>query len=307
MKKTIKLSAKAKREIKRLLFYSVMIAFPLAQVLIFYFGVNINSILLSFKNYDSTTGTYVWTGFEHFLGVLKEIFSDVTWKFAFKNSLLVWFVETSVTLTLSLFFSYYIYKKGFLRNFFRVTLFLPQIISSIVMVILFTYFIDSFIPMIIFKYFNKEIMGLLSNPKTTMMMLLFYSITMGFGSNVLLLSSSMSSIPQSLSEAAQIDGANKLQEFRHIVFPQIYPIFVTIFIIKLASLFSNQLNLYSFYGAQAEAQHITVGYLLYKRTLGASFAEYPDLAAIGILLTLVIVPITLLVRRILKKVGPVNE
>ena len=311
----LKVNLKSKSERKRFIFYCAMIALPLAQVLIFYFAVNINSILLAFKNYtrviDPVTGkesfTYEWTGFEHFTKVLSEMFTDVTWKFAFVNSVTVWVISASVSLTLALFFSYYIYKKGLFKNFFRVTLFLPSIISSIVMVILFRNLVDNFIPKLVLKFGGKPILGLLANHDTTMLVLIFYNILMGFGTNVLLLSSAMSSIPTSVIEAAQIDGANKIREFFYVVFPQIFPTFLTILIISIANLFANQINLFSFYGSNAEAQFSTIGYLLYKRTVSASYAEYSDLAAIGLLLTLVIVPITLGVRKLLEKVGPSNE
>ena len=96
---------KNKSERKRLLFYSLMIALPLAQVAIFYFGVNINSILLAFKEYDG--GTYHWVGFENFCNVLTEIFTDPTaeWRFAFKNTFIAWIVCTGIGMTLALFFS----------------------------------------------------------------------------------------------------------------------------------------------------------------------------------------------------------
>ena len=300
---------KSKSERKRLLFYSLMIALPLAQVLIFYFGVNINSILLAFKQYDGTTGAYSWVGFDNFGRVLTEIFTDPTaeWRFAFQNSVIAWIVCTSIGMTLALFFSYYIFKKGIGRNFFRVVLFMPSIISSIVMVILFTYVVDNFIPDVIFALFGTEMRGLLSNLDTTMLMIYLYTILMGFGTNVLLLSSAMSGISDSIIEAAQLDGANNIRLFWHVVLPQVFPTFVTIFIVSIAQLFSNQLNLYSFYGGYAEAQYATVGYLLYKRTVSASYAEYPALASIGILLTIVIIPVTLGIRKLLEKVGPSDE
>ena len=303
----LKVNLKNRRSRKQFVFYCLMIALPVVQVLIFYFGVNINSILLAFKNYDRDTGSYVWTGFGHFAKTLTEMFTEPTWAFAFKNSIIVWVVSTTVSMALALFFSYYIYKKGLFKNFFRVMLFLPSIISSIVMVILFRNLVDNFIPALVLKIGGEEILGLLANHNTTMLILIIYNILMSFGTNVLLLSGAMSSIPQSITEAAQIDGAGKLREFFTIVFPQIFPTFLTILIISIANLFSNQLNLFSFYGDHAEAQFSTVGYLLYKRTLKASYAEYSDLAAIGILLTLVIVPITLGVRKILEKVGPSND
>lgn len=56
----------------------------------------------------------------------------------------------------------------------------------------------------------------------TMLMIYLYNILMGFGTNVLLLSSAMSSVSDSIVEAAQLDGANNLQLFWHVVFPQIW-------------------------------------------------------------------------------------
>ena len=303
----LRVNLKNKRSRKQFVFYCVMIALPVLQVLIFYFGVNINSILLSFKNYDRDTNAYVWTGFEHFAKTIKAMFTEPTWAVAFKNSLIVWLVSTVVSMTLALFFSYYIYKKGHFKNFFRVMLFLPSIVSSIVMVILFRNLVDNFIPALVVKFGGEEMLGLLANHDTTMLVLITYGILMGFGTNVLLLSGAMSSISTSITEAAQIDGANRWREFWHIVFPQIFPTFLTIFIISIANLFSNQLNLFSFYGSYAEPQFSTIGYILYKRTLSATYAEYSDLAAIGIILTLIIVPITLGVRKFLEKVGPSND
>ena len=311
----LRVNLKNKGERKKFIFYCAMIALPVAQVLIFYFAVNINSILLAFKNYtrisDSITGNetfiYEWTGFEHFERVINEMFSETSWKYAFINSITLWLISTSVSLTLALLFSYYIYKKGLLKNFFRVTLFLPSIISGIVMVILFRNLVDNFIPKLVLTLGGEPILGLLANHDTTMLVLIFYNILMGFGTNVLLLSSAMSSIPSSIIEAAQIDGANKIKEFLFVVFPQIFPTFLTILIISIANLFANQMNLFSFYGKYAETQFSTVGYILYNKTLTASYAEYSDLAAIGLILTLIIVPITLGVRKLLEKVGPSNE
>ena len=41
--------------------------------------------------------------------------------------------------------------------------------------------------------------------------------------------------------------------------------------------------------------------------VSAAYAEYPELATIGIILTLIIVPITLGLRKLLEKVGPSDE
>lgn len=299
-----------KLERGRLIFYICMMALPILQVAIFYFGVNFNSVLLAFKHYavDPDTGEKImtWAGFENFKKIFYDIFHDSTWKFAIKNTFIIFFAITLANLALSLLFSFYIFRKGIGAKFFRVTLYMPSILSGIVMVILFEYFVNVFIPEIFRVITGMQMDGLMSNPKTTFGMLIFYSILTGFGSNVLLLSGAMSSISKSTLEAARIDGATEMQQFFRVIFPQIFPTFVTIFIVSISAFFSNQLNLFSFYGGNAQAKYYTVGYLLFNRTRSATIAQYPELAAIGVLLTLIIVPITLIVRKVLTKVGPSN-
>lgn len=301
-----KTSGKPKMKKEQLIFYIVMIALPVLQILIFYFGVNFNSILLAFKSYGEN-GTIHFAGFDNFKQVFYDLFNDVQWQFAMKNSLIVYAVLTLVNTSLALLFAYYIYKNRFASKFFRVILYMPSIVSSIVMVILYKYFVDTFIPQIILKITHEQAEGLLSNPDTTMLMLMIYSIITGFGTNVLLLSGAMSSVNESLIEAARIDGAGPVKQFFSVVLPQIWPTLVTLLITGVATLFGNQFNLYSLYGVNAEMQYVTVGYLLFKYTSKASDFEYPYLAAFGLILTVIIVPLTLIIRKILNKVGPSDD
>ena len=155
--------------------------------------------------------------------------------------------------------------------------------------------------------FDQEIGGLLTGQKTRFATLVFYNIWIGFGSVILLYSGAMKNINESVIEAGKIDGVGPFKEFIHIVFPSIYPTFVVFFVSGLAGIFTNQLNLFSFYGANAEYSDYTLGYFLYMKTQGATAGEYPYLAAMGILMTLVVVPITFFVNWGLKKIGPKEE
>lgn len=66
-----KLGAYNRRDI---LFYIALMAFPVLQFTVFYIVVNANSILLTFRSYDTMTGTVSWVGFEN----LKEAFRMMT-------------------------------------------------------------------------------------------------------------------------------------------------------------------------------------------------------------------------------------
>jgi ABC-type sugar transport system permease subunit len=105
------------------LFYIVMIALPVLQFIIFYIGVNLNSVLLAFKSYNRIDNAFDFVGLANFKNVFDEFFSSYTIKAAISNSFKVWALCTSITLPLSLLFSFFIYKKFPLKNFFKFALF----------------------------------------------------------------------------------------------------------------------------------------------------------------------------------------
>lgn len=285
-----------------MIFYILMMAFPVIQFCIFWIGVNGNSILLSFKEYTSDSG-FQWVGTQNFINAYNQMSSSGLFLSAIKNSFVAFGITTVITVPLSLLFSYFIYKKMPLSGLFKVILFMPSIISSIIMVILFSYFVERGL---------ADIIGirLLENIDTRFWTIIFYNIWIGFGINILLYTSSMGSISQEVIEAAKIDGAKPIHEFFYIVIPHIYPTIVTFLVISVAGIFTNQLNLFSFYGSGAESNDlITVGYYLFSQTQknSTNYYSFPELASYGVLLTIVAVPMTLLVKWALEKFGAKEE
>lgn len=296
------------KERNRKIFYYVMFAFPILQFLIFYIGVNLNSILLAFKSYDYQSGyTFVW--FDNFKQVVLDIVRLDYMKLAIRNSLLLSAINLGIGMTFSLLFSFYIYKKKFLSETFRVFLFLPVIVSSLALVIVYRYFCEIAVPNICELVFHKQIDGLLTNYDTQLDVIIVFNVFAGFGIQILMYSSAMSGIPESVVEAAKIDGITPLREFFSITLPLIYPTFVTFFVVTFAGIFTNQMHVFSFFGDKAEYNVYTVGYFLYRQIsdVNTGISEYPYLSAFGLVLTLISVPMTLLVKKGLEAVGPKGE
>ena len=299
--KKIKSSFKSKR-IKDLIFCIVMLLYPTVQFLLFYVGVNFNSILFAFQSYDSKSG-FSLTGFTNFSNLFYDLKNVPEISMALLNSLKLYGISLFVTVPLALLFSYYIFKKRLFSGVFRVTLFIPEVVSALVVSMLYKYFTDQALPEIMQKAFNKETFGLFTNPDSRYPTLVFFTLFMGFGTNVLMYSGSMSSIDESIIEYAEIDGTNELQEFWYIALPMIYPTLVTFLVAGIAGIFTNQMNLYSFYGDGAPMELGTLGYYMYKRTLNSK-ANYPQIASMGLIISLCLVPIVLSIRRALEKFGP---
>ena len=272
-----------------------------------YIGVNFNSILLAFKKIDTISGSYEWT-FSNITNAVDLFVHSSTLISAAKNSLLAYVVLTFIGTPLGLIFSYYIYKKMPLSNSFRVILFLPSIISGIVMVTIFQFFVERAVPSFANQLFGIKMKGMLENPSSRYFTIIFYNLWVGFGTSVLMYSNGMSGISQEMVESAHLDGATGLTEFWKITLPMIYPTLSTFLITGIAGLFTNQIALYSFYGGGAPENLQTYGYYLYMRTKNAaSDSEYTLLSAMGLLLTVVVVPLTLFVKWALEKFGPKED
>ena len=287
------------------IFYLCIVLLPTLQFLIFYIGVNFNSIILAFKEYDGNTAKFA--GLKNFAQALKDIAGNPQVSPAVKNSLILYACTVLITF-FALVFSFYIYKRYAGSEIFRFVLFLPQIISSIVLVLIFSYFVDDgFLSLKIVK------VGLLASPKTDFATILFYNVWAGFGTQVMMYNGAMRAVPESVSEAAKIDGASSFQEFIFIMIPSIWGTLCTFIVVCICEIFTNMMCLVSFKALGAESRLITFGYYLYREMWRASKGgvvvggALPYLSAMGVIFSAIAITVTLIVRRLLKRLGPKTE
>ena len=125
-------------------FIFCMLILSILSFTVFYIGTNMQSILLAFKKFirenPMDPGRYVWS-LDNFRNIFKELSgnaeSSTQLLTALKNTLLIFFVGNIVTMPISFFASYYFWKEMTGYKFFRVVFYLPSIISSVVMVIIY--------------------------------------------------------------------------------------------------------------------------------------------------------------------------
>ena len=194
---------------------------------------------------------------------------------------------------------------------------MPSIISSIVMVIIYSNLSELVLAPMINKIFyenlhvlEKPVYTILNTPEMAFGALIFYVLWVGFGTPVLLYSGAMNNISDSVVEASKLDGITPIKEFFFITLPLVYPTIIIFFTTNLATVFTNQMELFSFYGGgtNVQPQLQTVGYYIFKEAAAARpEGMLPKLSAFGLLITLVVAPITLFVRYILNKFDPMRE
>ena len=289
-------------------FYAVMSAFPIVHFCIFYIGVNFNSVLNMFRMYD-VTGNYVWNFTASFKKLITVMETDSLMKYALPNSIIGYLVVSILGSIMGILFSYYIYKKAPCSGFFKLMLFLPQIISTMVMCALYVYLVEVMIPATFKNLFGIEMNGLLENSKNRFTVIMVYCVWVNFGGSLLLYLGAMQNISDSVVEAAELDGAVGIREFIYITFPSIYPTITTFVVVGLVGIFTEQFHVYSFYGDYAQPQIYTLGYYLFSMISKAegSMVNYPMLSALGNIMTLIAVPLTLGVKYLMERFGPSVE
>lgn len=303
---------------KRAIFYTCIVAPFMIQFAIFYFYVNIETFILAFQKYVMVAPgkpyKIVFAGVENFVAAFNWLTANPHY---YLNTLQFYLWELVIGFTLALLFSYYLYKRLPGHSIFKYFLFVPHILSSLLLVILYTFVVEDAYVFACKNWFGMEgeILGLLhqSRPKSTRFTtVLVFCIWVSFGTKVLVYTGTMESIDPSMVESANLDGVNIIQEFWFITMPMIWTTFMTFFITMLAGIFTNQMSLFTFYASSAPEDMANVGYKLYTSTLNANLAEssnakfmnYPGLSAVGLIITAILTPITLGVRKIMIKFGP---
>lgn len=297
----------SKMKRNQLVFYTCMLALPVLQFLVMYVYINFSSFAMAFQEYDYDLGYYTWHGFENFKNIFSDLKTETVFSHALSNSLLVFVLGLLFGSTGSVLFSYYIFKNYPGSLIFKILLYVPHIVSSVVTVIMYKFFMEITVPEIYMLITGDSMQGLIANAETRKGVIIFFCIWISFGTNVLLYSGTMSGISDSVIESGQLEGITPMKELIFIVLPLIWPTFVTFMVVSVTGFFTNQIHLYSFYGPTAPASLHTFGYYLYAETLIAGFFEYPYLSAMGMLMTAIAIPVTLLVRWLMTRFGPSVE
>jgi multiple sugar transport system permease protein len=257
------------------------------------------AVFLSFQKVKLLGGIeYEFIGFRNFARLAVD---DRLW-IALKNTAeyvaIVVPAQTILALTLAATLNAGI--KG--QNVWRVLFFLPTITSSAVLTLIFMwiYNADGLLNQAL-AWVGLPTYNWLSDPKVALKGIMIMNIWSTAPFFMVIYLAALQDIPRSLYEAAEIDGANGLQQFRYITVPQLRP--VTFFVVAMSIIGTFQLfdQSYIFSGGSGGPNNatLTVVLLIYQyvfRDLQLGYA-----AAIAFLLAVLIIAITLIQRRLFGK------
>lgn len=199
---------------------------PSVIFIIIFSYVPMAGIQLAFKEYDFTAGIWGsdWTGLDNF----KRFFDSYQFERILWNTISLAFYSLIIGFPLPIIFA--LILNSFTGHKFKKIVqsvsYMPHFISTVVIVGM---LIQLFNPRTgafggIFTLLTDTLMpDVFANPDSFQHLYVWSGIWQGLGWSSIIYIAALSSVDEHLHEAAQIDGATRLQRVRHIDFPSILP------------------------------------------------------------------------------------
>lgn len=182
---------------------------------------SLQSLQLSFTNWDGVNPSYNYIGFANY----QEIFTSGRFWNAVKNTLLLGLGSALIINAIALGIALMLDRLKHFQGFFRTIVYLPALVSAFIAATIWKYllnynfgFVDSALRKSGLGAFAQDWLG---NSNIVVWVLLFIiCFTLG-GNTTLIYLANLQSVPTELVEAATIDGANGRQVFANVTWPML--------------------------------------------------------------------------------------
>lgn len=194
------------------------------------------ALKLSFFRWDMITPKH-FVGFKNYL----NLFSEKEFWQSLGNTFYYVLVSIPFGLGLSLFFAILLQKGIRMLSFYRTAFFLPYITSMAAIAIVWLWIFNPNkygLLNYILNFFHIEPQKWLQSPILAMPSVIVVLIWKNLGFNIIIFLTRLENINPSFYESAEIDGANKWQQFWKITFPLLTP--TTTFLLTMSTIFAFQ-------------------------------------------------------------------
>ena len=189
--------------------------------LIFMLYPTLSVFVMSLYKWGGYSNTKTFIGFDNF----RVLFQDQRFWGSFKNTVILLIIVTAVTLVLALWCANALTREKIRgKSLFRIIFYIPNILSAVVIAAIFSAIYDPT------RGLANSLLGLFGARPIMWLgdrSIVIYSVTIAMiwqatGYYMVMYMSSMSAVPQSLYEAADIEGAGRRTQFFQITLPLIW-------------------------------------------------------------------------------------
>ncbi|MWJ31105.1 ABC transporter permease subunit [Saccharibacillus sp. WB 17] len=272
--------------------------------LILFAYLPMGGLSLAFKDYRANDGIWgsAWIGFENFKYVFRDpAFADAVWRTLYVNIIKL-FITFPFPILLALLLNELRMRryKKVLQTAFTFPHFLSWIIVSgiIINVLAYDGLVNSFLAL-----FGLPTINFLGSEQNFYPMIILTDIWKSTGWGAIVFMAAISGIDQEQYEAAQIDGATRLQQMFRVTLPNIMPTITIMFILSVGGLMSSGFD-QIFNLANAATQNVSqvLDVYIYRITFQSS-TDFSFSTAVSLFRSIVNMVLLLLADRAAKWMG----
>ncbi|MEW9053755.1 MAG: ABC transporter permease subunit [Neobacillus sp.] len=202
---------------------------------------------LAFTELDYSRGVFngKFVGLENFRFLFSTSDAWIMIRNTVLYNLLFIVFGTLFSLSVAILFNEIINKTA--RKFYQSATLIPFVISMVIVSYLAFAFLSNetgFINHSILKPLGIDPISWYQEPKYWPFILLFVTTWHGIGYSLLMYTARIVSIPREYFEAAEIDGATKWQQIKHITLPSLKPVLILMTVLALGRMFNSDFGLF---------------------------------------------------------------
>ncbi|HEM3559933.1 TPA: sugar ABC transporter permease [Streptococcus suis] len=274
---------------KRLLIFTFTII-PVLLLLTFSYYPLVKMFQYSLTNWNGYSPNPDFVGLDNY----KTILTKPTYFTVFKTSL-YYFIATFFQLEIALLFATILSFKVKFANFWKGILFFPYLLNGVAIGFIFLYFykgggtLDTVLEML---GLGDQIQLWLGNREINNISLAFTSVWRYTGFNFLVFLGAIQSINPEIYEAAEIDGANRWDQFIYIIFPSIRNIIFLNIILGV----SGSLSVFDIPYIMTGGSNGTTTFVIQTIDTAFKYNKVGLASAMAIILLVIVVVVTLVQR-----------
>lgn len=262
---------------------------------------------IAFRDYSFKAGIWgsEWVGLENF----KNFISDRQFTRLLINTLRVSIYSTTIgsLIPVILALTINIMKPGFFKKAVQMVLYVPHFISVVILVGMLMQLINPIIGL--YGTIAQALTGtrpgdILSIPSAFPHIYIWSGIWQNAGWSSIIYVAALANSDQQLHEAAQIDGATRLQRVWHIDIPTILPTFIILMIMDVGSIMDVGFEKVFLLQNSANLSYSQVlSTYVYEKSFGSGLPDFSFSTAAGLFNSVINVILITIVNKISKKVS----
>ena len=295
-------------------FIAVMLFLPIAHIIVFWLVPNFASIVTAFTDRNGNPS------FESIIFVAQSFFNGLDqWGYnpmeMLLKSMAIWANLNILCLVVATFMSYLLTKHMIFSKTFRIIYMLPALVGGVVFssVMKELYAYDGPVLVLLEKIgvnFPAVIRknGLLGHESTAFLTMYIQMFIQSATGGSMIMAGAYMRIPKEIFESAELEGCGFFREAFQIAIPCAWSTVSTLIVFSLCTFFTADWNFYLYSNGTGGQGLNSMGFYLYQfKVMASGTTDTKYLvgytSALGIFLTIITVPLVLVGRKVLEKIG----